>query len=719
MKRGVHALLLGLCLLLTQAALALADPLGDGLVAYATGDYATAWRVLRPWAEQGNPDALTAVGVMYVKGQGVDRDYTQALDLFNRAISAGSEDAEAELGYMYGSGYGVPQDYEEAISKYRDSIQKGSVRGENYLGEAYVAGQGVVKDYDQARQLFEDAARKGLPVALANLGNLYYLGRGVPKDLGTALRYYEAAAAKNSPEAQNNLGLMYQKGIGVSQDGVTAMRMFQSAALLGESAGAYNAGWALENGIGVPQDLLQAYAWYDIGAHEGGTFSRQRRDIVSTQLTAGQIQQATQAEASIISQRTSTAAQEATGTLEDGIAAYDQSDADTENDLGWRYQNGEGVPQDYAAAFGWYRKAADQGFAPAETNIGYMYEFGQGVAQDYAVALEWYRKASEQGERNAQLNIGWMYESGLGVTQDYSVAADWYRKAADQGLGLAQYALGAMYENGRGVSKDYAQAYQWYKLAVTDLPASDIANRNGAAKSRDRVAALAAAQASEASQQVTLPNSTSPQRTLKVVSSGSGFYVSNSALLPTNYHVVEGCTAISVAGAVASVTGADPQNDLALLSTSPRSGQVATLRVNPPVRAGERIVAVGFPLTGILAEQANVTTGDVSSLAGTRNDSRYLQITAPIQPGNSGGPLFDASGNVIGVVSAKLDAVEVAGVTGQIPENVNFALNVSVVRTFLDSRGVAYQMATSANELSAPDIGDGGKRITELVECWQ
>ena len=69
MKRGVHALLLGLCLSLTQAALALADPLGDGLVAYATGDYATALRVLRPWAEQGNPDALTALGVMYVKGR--------------------------------------------------------------------------------------------------------------------------------------------------------------------------------------------------------------------------------------------------------------------------------------------------------------------------------------------------------------------------------------------------------------------------------------------------------------------------------------------------------------------------------------------------------------------------------------------------------------------------------------------------------------------------
>ena len=176
---------------------------------------------------------------------------------------------------------------------------------------------------------------------------------------------------------------------------------------------------------------------------------------------------------------------------------------------------------------------------------------------------------------------------------------------------------------------------------------------------------------------------------------------------------------MSIPGSAASVIAVDRQNDLALLSTSPRSGGVATLRASPPVRAGERVVAIGFPLAGFLAAQANVTTGDVSSLAGIRDDSRYLQITAPVQPGNSGGPLFDISGNVIGIVSAKLDAIKVAGVTGDIPENVNFALNISVVRAFLDSRGIAYQTGASTNELSAPDIGDWGKSITELVACWQ
>jgi TPR repeat protein len=73
------------------------EPLGDGIVAYTIGDYATAMRIFRSWTDQGNQDALTALGVMYVKGQGDEQDYTQALALFNRAVIAGSADAEAEL----------------------------------------------------------------------------------------------------------------------------------------------------------------------------------------------------------------------------------------------------------------------------------------------------------------------------------------------------------------------------------------------------------------------------------------------------------------------------------------------------------------------------------------------------------------------------------------------------------------------------------------------
>ena len=109
----------------------------------------------------------------------------------------------------------------------------------------------------------------------------------------------------------------------------------------------------------------------------------------------------------------------------------------------------------------------------------------------------------------------------------------------------------------------------------------------------------------------------------------------------------------------------------------------------------------------------------MSALAGLRDDSRYLQISAPVQPGNSGGPLLDASGHLVGIVSAKLDAVRLARFTGDIPQNVNFALKAELARTFLDSKGIAYQTARSDRQLSPADVGDIARLFTVHIECEQ
>ena len=160
------------------------------------------------------------------------------------------------------------------------------------------------------------------------------------------------------------------------------------------------------------------------------------------------------------------------------------------------YDNGQGVPQDYAAAVSWYRKAADQGDADAQYNLGVMYDNGQGVPQDYAAAVSWYRKAADQGDADAQYNLGVMYDNGQGVPQDYAAAVSWYRKAADQGYADAQYNLGVMYDNGQGVPQDYVQAHMWFNLAAAT---SRKRGRDKAVKNRDRVAAkMTPAQIAEA-----------------------------------------------------------------------------------------------------------------------------------------------------------------------------------------------------------------------------
>jgi serine protease Do len=103
--------------------------------------------------------------------------------------------------------------------------------------------------------------------------------------------------------------------------------------------------------------------------------------------------------------------------------------------------------------------------------------------------------------------------------------------------------------------------------------------------------------------------------------------------------------------------------------------------------------------------------------AGDKTKLEFLQISAPVQPKNSGGPLLDRNGNVIGVVFAKLNALEVASATGDIPQNVNFAIKTSVAAAFLDAQRVEHVEGAGVVALSTPDIAERAKSITAQVIC--
>jgi serine protease Do len=93
---------------------------------------------------------------------------------------------------------------------------------------------------------------------------------------------------------------------------------------------------------------------------------------------------------------------------------------------------------------------------------------------------------------------------------------------------------------------------------------------------------------------------------------------------------------------------------------------------------GESIFVYGFPLTGLLSSSGNFTVGTITSIAGLGDDSRIMQISAPVQPGNSGGPLLDRSGNVVGIIVSKLNALRLAQVTQDMAQNINFAIKASI-----------------------------------------
>lgn len=206
------------------------------------------------------------------------------------------------------------------------------------------------------------------------------------------------------------------------------------------------------------------------------------------------------------------------------------------------------------------------------------------------------------------------------------------------------------------------------------------------------------------------------------VLSGTGIIVDTHGHVVTNSHVVPGCTEVRVFdiennSTPATIISRDAANDLALLKATHSWPVTAQLRDSRDLRPGEDVVVTGYPLNGLLGSEMAVTTGSLTALAGIQNDSRFVQLSAPIQPGNSGGPALDARGNVIGMVTSMLNGVTIAAVTGALPQNVNFAIKASVLRDFLDANRIDYTMATTPHEISTADIGELARRFTVRVEC--
>jgi len=198
-------------------------------------------------------------------------------------------------------------------------------------------------------------------------------------------------------------------------------------------------------------------------------------------------------------------------------------------------------------------------------------------------------------------------------------------------------------------------------------------------------------------------------------SSGSAFRIANGQFV-TNHHVINGCTSLKVAGSPGGrVVASDAIRDLALVSLANDTGPSAGIRTTR-IQLNESITAAGFPLEGAFSGIA-ITNGTISRLSGLRGDTGEVQISAPVQPGNSGGPLLDTAGNVIGVVASKLNALRVAGALGDIPQNVNFAINSSSLRAFLDAKNVNYKEVGSEPELTGVQIAARASAFTVLIEC--
>ena len=201
------------------------------------------------------------------------------------------------------------------------------------------------------------------------------------------------------------------------------------------------------------------------------------------------------------------------------------------------------------------------------------------------------------------------------------------------------------------------------------------------------------------------------------LSAGSGFFVDGVGHIITNNHVVDGCTAVHVARyGLARIIRRDPPNDLALVAVDAAPKSYAKFRQHDLEQA-QKILAFGYPLVDLLGGSMNVTSGIVSSLTGLDGDTRYVQISAPIQPGNSGGPLVDERGHIAGVVTSKMDARALERKTGAVPENVAWASRISLVENFLKISGVQYEVGTETASKLDQEIAKDADRFTVLIGC--
>ena len=204
-------------------------------------------------------------------------------------------------------------------------------------------------------------------------------------------------------------------------------------------------------------------------------------------------------------------------------------------------------------------------------------------------------------------------------------------------------------------------------------------------------------------------------------SSGTGFFVTQD-VVATNYHVVREAKQISLSVGGTAVQAdlllKDAQNDLALLRINSANLPTTVVALkgvkclvignSDGARSGDAVFTIGFPLSGLLAATPSVAQGLISNSSGIDNDPRMFQISIPIQAGNSGSPLLDSNGRVIGVVTSTLNSKAMLRATGSLPQNVNFATKSSYLRSIL-SMAPSSDCAESAlfkQPLTARDMQD-------------
>ena len=354
---------------------------------------------------------------------------------------------------------------------------------------------------------------------------------------------------------------------------------------------------------------------------------------------------------------------------------------------------------------------AEDGYEPAMPIVSEYLKQGGCVLKSITESTRWLIRSAELGNKVSQFEISSRYVEGLGVSQNVIEGLAW--------LYVAEFKIGDAVSSLMSNHAASERAADRIKYLEKKIPNDIIQLAQERAKvilglitdGKSTVDSVA-----QGNSPTVVKNTTKPKS--KPKGSGTGSIVSSSGHIVTAAHVISGATYIEVvtpSGTFSANTeSVDVANDIAILKIDTTCKDFVEVLHSRDVRLGQSVSTIGFPNIGIQGHSPKVTQGVISSDNGARNDIRMWQISAPIQPGNSGGPLLDESGNLIGVVVASL-SLKVIEATGAVPQNVNYAVKSAYLEPLLNSQKLSIKQSKQAASQKFEDLVESTKKSIVLV----
>ncbi len=702
-------------------------------------DASAEFEAIKAKAEKGDTSAAGLLGRYYFAGVGVDKNEIEAVKWFRKAAEQGDAHAQYALGHLLLDGIGVQQNTVEATRWFQSGAKQGDAQSEFALGLCYAKGNGVSQNFVEAYKWYSVAAAQGLTNAIssqAGIAMFFMTPEQIAKGQKLAAEFKPTTTVPYTPYTANSQEQL---------DEIQAAKWYRIAADEGNTTAQLHLGAMYEKGEGVSQNYVEAYKWYSVAAAQGLTkaitsqagiakFSMTPEQIAKGQKLAAEFKPTTTVpyipySANLQKQLddfdawlntpSGVNAMKTAMNGKGGEMGMSESaeiwNAWVKMQSGGKADTGE-TPSSHALAQAkrtytpqQYRKMllTTPFFGlPKDVQDDYIRQFRAGMEKDgfeisdAAIIQEYYKR---QQMARPPPDVQQYYrthrekqEPNKLDSRQMLLTTPFFDLPADVQDNCIRTSRAVMEKQGFQIS-DAEIIQEYYRRQEMALPPSYAQQNHGGQQ--------------EIPSQPNVGNSSTDSNPS---ATGTGFFITADGYLISNYHVVKDATKLRVltsAGLIyAKVVQVDAANDLALLKTD---GRFAPLPVagSRTVALGGTVATVGFPDPGLQGFSPKLAKGEIASLSGAGDDPRYFQISVPVQPGNSGGALVDERGNVIGIVSAKLDAAVALAASGALPENVNYAVKSSLLLSFLEA------VPDVDAKLKAPNTAH--EKFEELVKSAQ